>query len=376
MIDTLNPGGAQLQVLNLLANCPSYVEPIVCVLGGQGHYSTRYGDVCAPVYLDRHKYDVRAVNDVRRVIDRTQPDVIHAHLHKSVVVGSVVGRLTHRPVLLHFHSSLAPVALNSVVPRCLGRFYRRLLVVAARNATKCIVVTQRAADQLIRSGVSQSRVVCIPNGIDLDVFAGMLTNRHLVRGLVRAQENAPDGATVVGMVARLSPVKGWHTFLAAAKELADEGLVYWAIGGGDIASWRSVSEAMGVSSAVRWLGQRDDVHRLLAAIDVLVLASRAESFGLVILEGWAAGVPVVATSTDGASELISHDANGLLVPVDRPRELADAIRTLIDNPAVRARLVHAGSERVTRYDAREVAGSIAREYQTLIPGGTRAGPDH
>jgi len=366
LIDTLNPGGAQVQVRNFLANCPPSVEPIVCVLSRKGYCSAEIEKLCFPVYLNRGKYDVRAFNDVKNVVERVQPDVIHAHLHKSMVMATIVGRLTQKPTLLHFHSSLALAALGSVVPFGLHWFYRWLLIAAARRATRCIVVTRCAADQLVQFGVRQTRVAVIPNGIVLGPFNETYANRGRIRRSVRMQEGVPDDSMVVGMIGRPSPVKGWPTFLAAAEKLGDRNLVFWAIGGGDFSSWRSKAEATGVASKFFWLGQRDDVHRLITAIDVLVLSSIAESFGLVILEGWAAGVPVVATSTDGPSELISHNVNGLLVPVNCPDELADAVCALIRNPDLCARLARAGRERVKRYDARQVAGRIVREYESLI----------
>ena len=105
-------------------------------------------------------------------------------------------------------------------------------------------------------------------------------------------------------------------------------------------SWRV---ALGIAERVRFLGWRDDVPALLAAADILVCPSRHEPLGNVVIEAWAAGVPVVATASDGPAGLIDDGESGLLVPLPgRPgggaAGLAAAIERLCRDPALRARL--------------------------------------
>jgi glycosyltransferase involved in cell wall biosynthesis len=105
-----------------------------------------------------------------------------------------------------------------------------------------------------------------------------------------------------------------------------------------------MTQKMGLTSQVTFLGEYRDIARLLASLDISVLVSSSESAPNSITESMAAGLPIIATRVGGISELISHGENGLLVPIDDPVQLADAIWYLADNPDVRERLGHNGRE--------------------------------
>jgi len=102
------------------------------------------------------------------------------------------------------------------------------------------------------------------------------------------------------------------------------------------------AQRLGVAERVHFLGWRQDTAALLAAADMFVCSSRHEPLGNVVIEAWAAGIPVIAADADGPRELIKNNETGLLVPVENADALANAMQVLATDEALRARLVAAG----------------------------------
>jgi glycosyltransferase involved in cell wall biosynthesis len=157
----------------------------------------------------------------------------------------------------------------------------------------------------------------------------------------RASLATPADATVLLTLSRLHEKKGLDVLLAALVELP--GCIAWIAGDGPLeADLKALATRLGVADRVRFLGWRTDRGALLGAADVCVLPSRWEPFGTVMLEAWAAGTPLVAAASQGPAALIEDGANGLLVPVNDAAALVAAIRRLIADPALEARLIERG----------------------------------
>jgi glycosyltransferase involved in cell wall biosynthesis len=118
-----------------------------------------------------------------------------------------------------------------------------------------------------------------------------------------------------------------------------------------------------LGDSCRFLGHREDMPDLLAATDLFVLPSLWEGCPMVILEAWAAGVPVIATDVPGTRDLIRDGENGLLVPPKDPVALAEAIERLWKDPPLREQLVTGGYESLDLYRLDEMTGRICRVYE-------------
>ena len=140
---------------------------------------------------------------------------------------------------------------------------------------------------------------------------------------------------------RLHRNKGFDVLLAAMADLPDAWICL-AGAGPEEADLRQRAQALGVADRVRFLGWWPAVGGLLQACDILVCPSRHEPLGNVVLEAWAAARPVVATVSQGPGQLIAHQENGILVPSEEPKALADAIRCLASDPERSAMLAEAG----------------------------------
>ena len=172
------------------------------------------------------------------------------------------------------------------------------------------------------------------------------------RATVRAELDTPADATVIIQVSRMDVWKGHALAIEALAQLRELPWIGWIVGGaqrpaevGYVEALRADADRLGVADRIRFLGERTDVRRLLAAADIHCQANlRPEPFGIAFVEALAAGLPVVTAAIGGALEIVD-DSCGILVPPNDPAALAAALRRLIEDPVLRARLASAGPAR-------------------------------
>ena len=154
----------------------------------------------------------------------------------------------------------------------------------------------------------------------------------------------PADAPLVVALGRLHRKKAFDVLLQALTLVPRAWL--WLAGAGPLrAQLERLAGRLGIADRVRFLGWRNDRESLLAAADIVALPSRYEPFGTVMLEAWAAARPLVAAAAAGPRELLRDGVDALLVPVDSPPALADAIRRLIADDALAGRIARAGHAR-------------------------------
>jgi len=175
----------------------------------------------------------------------------------------------------------------------------------------------------------------------------------------------PGNAIIVGCVAIMRQKKGHRALIDAMAELLRRPEVFLVlVGDGSplLEDLRAHVNACGLQEKVRFTGRRSDIPNVLAGFDVFALASEQEALGTAFLEASAAGLPVVGTDVGGVSETVVNGVTGLLVPVHDQMALADAIRTLIDDPEQRRTLGRAGM-RLVRGSDRFTLEGLARQTE-------------
>jgi glycosyltransferase involved in cell wall biosynthesis len=193
---------------------------------------------------------------------------------------------------------------------------------AYRAAHAVVANSEAACDQLEREGVAPDRLHLIANGLDIARFAPNHEPRPTIRRVVT--------------VANLRAEKGHDTLLAAAPRILERypDATFTFVGDGPRRDHlETLTRALGLSGRVTFLGECRDVVPALAASDLFVLPSRSEAFPNALIEAMAAGLPVIASAVGGIPEVVRHGGNGLLVPCDDTYALADAVLTLMDDPA-------------------------------------------
>jgi glycosyltransferase involved in cell wall biosynthesis len=233
-----------------------------------------------------------------------------------------------------------------------------------RRGYEAVTSVDHASVQAIR-GEGLSNAVLVPNGVDASEFVGMSHHDQAIRFLFVGRHVYQKGIDVLLEAAALVRSRTGEPFLL---ELAGDGP--------DRPRLERKAQALGVSDRIRFLGtlSRPDLLHAYGSATVFVLPSRFEGFPLVILEAWAAGLPVIATEVGGVPDLC-NSGNAILVPSDHPKPLADAMISLARDPARRESLGSAGRSLV---EERYTWDTIAQEYErvyaacrTRAHGGTR-----
>jgi glycosyltransferase involved in cell wall biosynthesis len=192
---------------------------------------------------------------------------------------------------------------------------------------------------------------------------------------MRRRLGIPADSALVGIVGRLQPWKGHDHFLRALAELRQRGVpVHGLVVGGDAhgrspgygGSLQRLVDELSLSDAVTFTGHVRDAVPHIAAMDVLVSASREEPFGIVLLEAMAVGTAVVAVDSAGPSEIVEPGTTGVLVRTNDERALADAVAGLLEDPVLRVRLAEAGARRFgARFTATRTADRLVEAFGVL-----------
>jgi len=265
-----------------------------------------------------------------------------------MIYAGLAGRSTGRPAIWHVRIAES----DGVVDRALYAL-----------ATGVIATSGAVTRRFGKAG----KVRLVPNGIDLARFTPRAPSPSLRAGL-----GVPPSSPVVLSIGRFVAEKGHrHLLEAAARIERTRAGVHWAlVGAGELEEpLRRQARGLGLESQVHFIGWRDDVPDVLAVGDVFVLPSENEGFGRVVVEAMAMARAVVATAVGGVPEIVRDGETGILVPPAAPAALADAVRSLLDDPARAARLGAAGRARAeSRFSLTAHVDAVERVYAEVLGG--------
>lgn len=231
-------------------------------------------------------------------------------------------------------------------------------------SVKRILCVSDAIRTITARGLQRKEVLrTVYDGIDLNRFnAGADGRLHRELGL--------DPATpIVGNIAALAPHKDLFTFIRMAERIhkARPEVRFVLIGEGELRSeLERYAAQRNLKGVLTFTGFRNDVERLLPELDVMAMTSRTEGLGTSILDAFAARVPVVATAAGGIPELIENERTGLLRAVEDDAALASAVLKLLDDPALRDRLVAGAHEKLQGFTRQATAVATLKEYHAVL----------
>jgi len=274
------------------------------------------------------------------VLRGLRPEIVHFLLPAAYLFGTPLAVIARVPIRVMTRQSLNLYQKNTPGVWIAERFFHTRM-------QAILAVSRRVLEQLRdEEGVPRSRLGLIYNGIELAPSASSAD-----KDAVRARLGLGAASLVMVMVANLIPYKG-HTDLLEALAIArpnlPEGWRVLIVGrddgiGGEL---REYSRRLSLNDNVLFLGQRSDVSALLEASDIGILCSHQEGFSIAVLEGMAAGLPMIVTDVGGNAEAIIDGASGLVVRPRDPAGLAGAIGRLAMDFALRTTLGEAARRRV------------------------------
>ncbi|MGH8984003.1 MAG: glycosyltransferase family 4 protein [Acidimicrobiia bacterium] len=317
--------------------------------------------------------DLATLLELRAVFNELRPDIVHTHNPKPGIYGRLAARSTRVPGIVNTVHGLYALPSDAWHKRTLVYGLER---VAAACSHAELVQNPEDLDVLARVGVPRGKLTLLGNGVDLSRFDRALADETRVAEL-RCELGAGPDDVVCGVVGRLVWEKGYREVFDAAATLRahEPRVVVVVVGPGDPDKDDAVTEAdieEARAGGVRFLGFRDDVHDLYAAMDVYVLASHREGLPRSAMEATAMGVPVVATDVRGCREVVDDGVTGTLVPQGDAGALAAAVGSLAADAPLRERMGEAGMRKArTEFDQQRVIDITLDVYERLLHDRTR-----
>lgn len=344
--------GIDVAVLTVLRE-GSETHPLVAAL-------TRGGVTVHEVRVPARGY-LRERRAVARVLREFRPDIVHTHGYRIDVVERPVAARLGIPTVTTVHGPSMNGGLK-------GAFYEWLQRRNYRRFDAVVAVSAALRDTTLADGVKADHLHLIPNA-----WGGL--NPPLPRAEARRLLDLPDGATVVGWVGRMIPVKGGDIFLEALRLLQDPRPIAAMIGHGhEEATLRARARELGLGDTVRFYPGVTEAGRLFPAFDTWVLSSRSEGLPVVMLEAMAARTPIVAARVGGVPEVVTDGLEGILVAAENPAALADGIaRSLADRPAAAAMADRAAQRLAAQFSLDPWLDRYEEVYRTVLRSWREAG---
>jgi len=331
LVSSLAVGGAERVVVSFLSRLAERGVPVpVCTI-------TSSPDSPLPAELDevgvvRHELGARRLADplsllrYLRLLRRERIRLVHAHGQDAWILGLAGRFLSRVPLVLTRH------VLDEPAENWRQAIRRRCALIAARRADGIIAPSSAAAQRLAElAGLPADNIRLIPNGLDLERVEAR-TRAARREDIRSALGFAPDQSLIL-FVSVLRPGKGHEVMLDALPQLRrDVPSARLVIVGSGERERELKAQARQAGDAVVFLGTRDDVPELLAACDLVVLPSFAETHPVTLIEAAAAGKPVVATRVGGVAEIVDDGVTGILVPPGDPVALAMAAARILKDP--------------------------------------------
>lgn len=287
-----------------------------------------------------------------KLIKMIRPDIIHTHLFQPRIY-TTIAKLFYRGGILITHK-------HNNVNMSKHKIFILFEMLCLIGNKKVIAISQSVKKSLQKfEFVSSKKIFVIPNAIDYKKFF----NGH-------SFNPKPDkNQIIIGTIGRLEKQKGLIYLLKAMKlilqrfpdarlEVTGEGSLMNEL--------KKECIKLNISNSVIFFGKFADVIPFYKRMDIFVLPSVYEGFGIVLLEAMAAGVPIVATNVDGIKEVVINGECGLLVPPKNPEAIADAVTQIITNPTLKKKLIEAGLKRAQQFDIQEHIMKLDNLYSNLL----------
>jgi len=347
----LSGGGAERLVIDLaeFIDKDKFEVSIICLKKG-GVLETELKEKNIPCYfISNGKWPLfLSFFKLVVVIKKISPNIVHTHLFGGDFYGCLATRLAGVKNIISTEHNL------NFSEGFLKLFLKRL---TAGLIKEIVVVSESVKKYLIeKGGIKKEKITVIYNGVKVDKF-------------LKSEKNysCQDREFVIGSVGRLEKQKGYDILLEAVSRIKELIKCLIAGDGSEKESLEKKIKELGLNNRVQLLGWQKNVSGFLNDLDVFVLPSRWEGFGIVVLEAGLAGLPVIGSRVDGIEEIIKDGENGLLFDSENVDDLAAKILDLKNNETERARLGKNIQKKIVKnFDIRKIVKEYEKLYFSMI----------
>ncbi len=308
--------------------------------------------------------DIKALIKLAIFLKKEKFDIVHCHTSKGGFIGRLAAKLAGAKIIIYSpHGDI----FEGYFCKLATDFFILLEKFAARFTDKIINLTKIEIERFLEHGIgTRHQLKQIYNGINIKYYERAMTSNLKKRD----EFGLGKDDFVCATVGRLVPVKG-HTYLIKAvqkvvKVIPEAKFLF--VGDGEIKSKLSEEiKSLDLQENIFMLGSRNDIATILSCINVFLLPSLNEGFGMVLIEAMAARKPVIATNVGGILEVVKDGKTGILVPPKDPEAFSSAIIKLYNNPELSRRMGQAGYSRARNlFDIKTTVREFEDLYNKLI----------
>jgi glycosyltransferase involved in cell wall biosynthesis len=278
---------------------------------------------------------------------KNQIDILHTHSIPSNFYGRLAGIFLNRTyVVTSVHAWTRDELRSAFGDSRRSAWLYRMDLWMSRFSDQLIAVSQALKEELILLGMPEEKTHAVPHGIKVEDFE--IKDQEI--DAIRRNLRLLPGEKIIGIVGRLTAVKNHTLFLHAAKLVSKRyrDCRYVIAGDGPLRQdLEELARDLSIADSVIFTGWVDHIPALLHLMDIVVMTSRSEGFGYVLLEAMACGRPIIATRVSEIPRIISHGKNGLLVPPGDAKMLANTIEFLLRDPRRRIKMGKCARQSVT-----------------------------
>ncbi len=376
VIARLNVGGPAIHVILLSAGLnPERYETIL--VSGQeapeegNMLSLAHEKGITPVILPQLGRELSPIRDLwtlwrlYRLFRKEKPDIVHTHTAKAGFAGRLAALMAGVPIIVHtFHGHV----LHGYFGKMKTGFFRLAEKLMAGLSTQIITVSEQCKNELLLYKIGTSESICtIPLGLELERFQHRSPE---YKQQIREKFDIPQNAFLVGMIARMVPIKKHEDLFRAIPKVLEiyPDTYFLIVGDGERRYYlHDLAKELNITHRCIFTGFREDQEKIYSALDLVVLTSANEGLPVAVIESLSSGLPVVATCVGGVPELIIDGETGYIVEAGNINSIAEGLIKAISNPQKTAAMGQSAQEKtIQNFSITRLLNDIDELYQKLI----------
>ncbi|MBS3885846.1 MAG: glycosyltransferase [Dethiobacter sp.] len=326
-------GGSKTHVLSLVKELQKEQQiTLACLMEGEFYRQALAMGLDARTLLQKKRYHLSPVWEIGRLFKQEGYQLLHCHGPRANFYGALVKKLYKIPTVTTIHSDYLQDFRHNLYKQ---RVYATFNKLALNTFDGYFAVSDTFQEMLLSRGFPREKITVIYNGLDFNAQLKPETREEFLK---KFNLPIPAQAKLVGILARLHPLKGHEIFLAGASRiLAAAPETHFIIGGDGDEKEKllALRDKLGLRDKVHFLGQISDPPSFFQAIDINTLTSHTESFPYVLLEGALLKKPIVSSAVGGISRLVKDGETGFLFPAGNEVEFARQTLKLLDDENLR-----------------------------------------
>jgi len=322
IIPTLDIGGAERLMVDLVKGLDKdfYEIEVIC-LKRFGVWGLKLKELGVKMFLVGQKRKISPIGFIKlaSILKREKPDLVHTHLFGADIYGKLAAKLAG---VKHI------ISTEHNINRSEGRIKKMAKKFVFKYNEMSVAVSQAVKDYMIEyEGAAAGKIKVIYNGAIIENF------------LNQPSGNGEKDKITIGAVGRLTRQKNFSGLITAISLIKNNKIECLIAGDGELKKdLQKQIKDLNLDDKVKLIGQRKDIGVFLSSLDIFVMPSLWEGFGIAVLEAGAAGLPVIASAVDSLKEIIEHNKTGILVEPANENELSEKITYLLNNKIERERL--------------------------------------